>query len=433
MTNLIPLTMKELSRYEVLHKLIRKELNGSEAAAQLSLSTRQVRTLKGRVQRFGVHGLIHGNRGQPGHRRIARETIEAAAGYLKRHYPDFKPTFAAEKLAEFHRINLSKETVRQIMITAGLWKHKTRKQNRQYRSWRPRKEAYGEMQQFDGSYEYWFEDRGPSCCLVAAIDDATGKITGARFVSDEGVLPVFGFWKHYLLTHGTPGSIYLDKYSTYKVNAKALLDDPAALTQFERAVKELGIAVIHAHSPQAKGRIERLFGTLQDRLVKELRLAGISAITEAHRFLDTVFIPRFNAQFGVAAQRKANLHRTLSRAEQAQLDTIFSVREHRRVQNDFTLQYQGQWLQLAETQPTLVCRKDLIRIEKRIDGSVHVSLRGTYLAYTVLPARPEKVRMKQITALNRQRTPWKPPPDHPWRRSFTAAKNTRQQETVTIK
>lgn len=433
MTNLISLTMKELSRYEVLRKLIRKELNGSEAAAQLSLSTRQVRNLKARLQRYGPHGLIHGNRGKQGNRRIPQETIAAAQQYLKTHYADFKPTFACEKLRERHGIILSHEKVRELMTGAGLWKPKSRRTNGQYRSWRPRREVYGEMQQFDGSYERWFEDRAPSCCLIAAIDDATGKITGARFVSDEGVLPVFGFWKDYLLVRGKPTSIYLDKYSTYKVNAKTLLDDPAALTQFERAMKELGIAVIHAHSPQAKGRIERLFGTLQDRLVKELRLAGIAAIAEANQFLTDVFIPRFNVQFGVAAQQRRNLHRKLTAPEKTHLDAVLSIREARQVQNDFTVQYGGTWFQLAETQPTLVCRKDRVQIEKRIGGSVHVSLRGKYLVYAALLARPEKIRMKQITALSRNRTPWKPPPDHPWRKAFTVMKNTNQQEIVTVK
>jgi transposase-like protein len=195
------------------------------------------------------------------------------------------------------------------MISWKLWQPRPRKKNKEYRSWRPRKEYFGEMEQFDGSYHPWFEQRGEKCCLLASIDDATGKITKLRFVDWEGVKPAFEFWKEYLKNYGKPLKIYLDRHSTYKQNQNSIFNDPQVLTQFERAMKDLDIEVIHVHSSQARQRAERLFTTLQDRLVKELRLVNISTKEEANRFIEEVFIPRFNQKFGVIAQKKGNLHR----------------------------------------------------------------------------------------------------------------------------
>ena len=416
----VTLTMRELSRYEVIRRLLRKELTGVEAARTLSLTTRQVRNLKHAVEEQGPDGLIHGNRGKPSPREIPEATRSRVLDLIRSRYSDFGPTFASEKLEEIHGIALSKETIRQLMMGAKLWRPRRRRENGQYRSWRPRREAYGDMEQFDGSYAHWFEDRAPACCLLAAIDDATGRITHAQFTTDEGVVPVFTFWREYATTHGKPAAIYLDKFSTYKVNAKLLVDDPAAKTQFQRAMNELGITIIHAHSPQAKGRVERVFGTLQDRLIKELRLRGISTIEEANRFLLEAFLPDFNARFPVLPRKRGDRHRKLTRAENTQLPRIFAIRHARTVRNDFTVQHEGQWFQLAETQPTLVCRGDKVLVEQRLDGSLHLLLRGKTLSYAVLPARPLRVASPKVRVLTRQRPPWKPPPVHHWRRAFLA-------------
>lgn len=420
MQHSVTLTMRELTRYEVIQQLLRKKVTGIEAARTLNLSTRQVRNLKHRVECDGPRGLIHGNRGKPSNHRTPETTKERAVGLLRRHYADFGPTFAQEKLQERHGIVLGHETVRQLMTAGGLWRPRRRRANRQYRSWRPRRERYGELVQFDGSYHEWFEDRAPACCLLAAIDDATGRIIHARFTTDEGIVPVFTFWKASIERNGSPATIYLDKFSTYKVNVKALVDDSVAQTQFERAMRELGINLIHAHSPQAKGRIERLFGTLQDRLIKEMRLRGITEIEEGNRFLIREFIEDFNARFAVQPAKRGNLHRKLTAAERRMFPNIFAIRESRTIRNDFTIQYEGRWLQLAETQSTLVCRKDKITVEQRLDGSLHLLLSNKELSYTILPARPPKVVSPKIPALTRHRTPWKPPPDHPWRRAFLA-------------
>lgn len=431
MTQTITMTPKELSKYEVIKRLIKKEINGTEAAKQLFLSVRQVKNLKARVKTCGVKGIIHGSRGRPSNRRISRDKIKEIEKIIKNNYYDFGPSFASEKLEENHRIKIGKETLRQLMIKWQLWNPKPRKKNKEWRAWRQRKEQYGEMEQFDGSYHLWFEDRSEKCCLLASIDDATGKITKLKFTSDEGTLPVFSFWKPYVEKHGKPLSIYLDRLRTYKQNLKSVFDDPNCLTQFQRAMEtDLGIKIIHAFSPQAKGRAERLFKTLQDRLIKELRLAGISTIEEANEFVGKVFIPRFNDKFAVLAQKKGNLHKPLTKFEKDNLDKIFSVRKIRVVNNDFTIKFEGKWYQLAEKQPCLVLRKDKVVVEQRIDGSMRMSLRNKYLDYMVLPERPKKVNMK-IMALTRKKSNWKPPVNHPWRR-FSLPPKTNVEQSVSV-
>jgi hypothetical protein len=411
----IRMTPKELSKYGVISELIDGYVNGTEAAKQIGLSIRQVKRLKAKVIKEGQIGIIHKSRGKESNRRISEEKTEKMKKIVGENYRDFGPKFASEKLEEIHKIKVGKEKLRLLMTHWGYWIPKPRKKNGEYRHWRQRKEYYGEMEQFDGSYHRWFEDRGPECCLLASIDDATGKITKLRFVYDEGVIPVFTFWKNYIEKHGKPLKIYLDRLSTYKNTHKSVLDDPDVLTQFQRAMRDLGIKLISAYSPQAKGRIERLFGILQDRLVKELRLAGISTIEKANKFAEEVFIPKHNAQFSVLAQKKRNLHKSLTKFEKENLDKIFSIQKTRVVNNDFTIRYEGKWFQLAETQPTLVLRKARVLVEERINGEIFISLRGKYLNYEVLPARPEKVKMK-IIGLSRTKPAWKPPANHPWRK-----------------
>lgn len=411
------MTPKELSRYETIKRLIKKEINGTEAAKQMNLSVRQVKNIKAKVKKYGLKGVIHGSRGKSGNRKMQQEKIEGIEKIVKTKYSDFGPFFASEKLEEIHHIKISNEKLRLLMTEWGLWQPKPKKKNKEYRSWRQRREQYGEMQQFDGSYHKWFEDRGPECCLLASIDDATGKITGLKFVHWETVMSVFAFWKEYVGTYGKPVSIYLDRHSTYKQNQKSVLDDPKCLTQFQRAMKDLGIDVIHAYSPQAKGRAERLFKTLQDRLVKELRLANISTPEEGNEFAKKTFIPQFNAKFAVVPQKKGNLHKALTKFEKDNLARIFSSQNTRVVNNDFTISFNKQWFQLASTQPTTILRKDKVQVEERIDGKIFISLRNKYLNYEILPERPKKVKMK-VVALTRTKPSWKPPADHPWRQPF---------------
>ena len=410
------ITMKdtELARYEVIQKLIGGTINGTEASKLLFRSVRQIKRLKARVVAEGACGMIHGNRGNESNQKISSVVAETTTTLLREKYADFGPTFAQEKLGALHEIHLSVESVRTMMIKEKLWKPKVRRDSGEYHAWRPRKECFGEMEQFDGSYHRWFEDRGEECCLLAAIDDATGKITKATFGANEGVHAVFTFWKEYTETHGKPLSIYLDRYSTYKVNHKNATDNHELLTQFQRASQELDIRLISAYSPQAKGRVERLFGTLQDRLVKELRLRGISDTETANIFLTDIFIPEFNAKFAVVPTKDIDLHRALSPSEVMQLPTIFSVRSERKVNNDFTIRFKNKWYQLLSAQPCTVLRGDRVIIDEWLDLSIHIRMKGVELDYVMTATRPEK-QHTLVTALVPRPTKI-PSANHPWRK-----------------
>lgn len=422
MTATIHMTEKDIVRFHIITKLIEGLVAEAWAAEQLGLSVRQVRRLKHNVLERKAVAVVHGLRGRPSNHQIPFATINEVSKLLHEKYYDFGPTFATEKLKTLHGISLSKETVRALMTSLGLWKPKRTKENGRYHAWRPRKERYGAMEQFDGSYHRWFEDRSDECCLLAAIDDATGCITRAEFGASESVVEVAGFWKAYIAEKGRPIAIYLDKFSTYKINHKNAKDNHELMTQFERMAQEVDIDLITAHSPEAKGRIERLFGTLQDRLVKELRLVGIGTIPEANAFLKATFIPAFNAQFGVLPADASDAHRPLTEIERMSLDAIFSVHAIRKVGNDFTVRFENRWLQLMKIQPCLVCRNDTVLLEKRLDDTLHMRLRGNYLAFIALPDRPPKTH-ERITALAPKRAePWKPAADHPWRKPFFISK-----------
>jgi len=413
----IIMTDTDTLRFKTINDLIQKRIDIQYAMKVLCLGRKQIKRIRKRVREEGTEGVIHKGRGQPSNRKITDTVKVKVEKLLKERYHDFGPTFASEKLFEQHNIRLSKETVRMILTGLDLHTVRHRKENGQYHAWRPRKEYYGEMQQFDGSYHHWFEDRSGEHCLLASIDDATGKITRAVFAQNEGVTEVSRFWKEYVEEQGVPKSIYLDKFSTYKVNHANAVDNHELLTQFEQMARRVGTILITAHSPEAKGRIERLFKTLQDRLVKEMRLLGINTPEAGNQFLKDVFIPRFNEQFSVVPTQEGDVHRTLSITEKENLLALFSVQKTRVVSSDFCIQFENQWIQLERVQPTLVCRRDTVVIEKRIDGTLFVKLREIYLEFRLLSLRPKKLR-EQVTALvpaSLVRVPHRPKADHPWR------------------
>jgi len=274
------------------------------------------------------------------------------------------------------------------------------------------------MEQYDGSYHRWFEERADECCLLLSVDDATGTITWAVFDQHEGILPTFNFWKGYTEEKGKPVSIYLDKFSTYKVNHKSAQDNKELITQFQRVCEDLSITLITAHSPEGKGRVERMFETLQDRLVKELRLQNISDIKTANIFLKEKYIPAFNQRFAVIPAKPADLHRLLTKVDQTNLNSLFSVHSSRVVMNDFTVQFKNQYFQLKQQQLLTVCRKDKILIEEHLDGSIKLKLRNKELSYIVLPGRPEKEYKLKIPALVTSKSTYLPPANHPWRKPF---------------
>jgi len=412
---LITMSTKELDRFAVISSLKDGRINGTEAAEQLHISTRHIRRLKKRFRKNNRKALLHKGRGRPSNRRFDTRFTSEIVGLVKKNYSDFGPTLAAEKLLENNKLKISDEALRTLMSKNNLWKPRHRKGNGEFHGWRPRKENYGAMGQYDGCYHFWFEDRAGECCLLLSVDDATGRITQAVFDLHEGIIPTFNFWRAYIEEHGKPASIYLDKFSTYKVNHKNAEDNSGMITQFQRACQELNIALISAHSPEAKGRVERMFQTLQDRLVKELRLQNISDIPAANKFLKEKFIPAFNKKFAVVPVKRTDLHRPMTKADKENLDSIFSIRSQRLVMNDFTVQFKTKYFQLNQQQPVMVCRKDKVEIEERLDGTINLKLRGKNLAYAVLPKRPEKVCLVKIPALTTGKPAYKPPANHPWR------------------
>jgi len=404
-----------MNRYDVVKKLIEGELSEIEAGILMGLkSVRQVRRIKKKVIEQGAGSLAHINRGKPSNRSLKADFVKKAMDLIKERYSDFKPTFAAEKLWEKHHIMIGRETVRKLMITENLWKPKSRRSSKKHYSWRARKDNYGEMQQFDGSYHHWFEERGEECCLLLAVDDATGAITKAKMDKNEGTEAVFKFWLEYSAKHGFPLSIYLDKFSTYKINHPSAVDNKDLLTQFQRAMKQVGVNLITANSPEAKGRVERMNGTLQDRLVKELRLANVSTIEGANKFLKQ-YIPKFNKKFTVVPTNKADFHKKVSKELKKKLPQIFSVQSQRLVNNDYTVMYKNQFFQLGETQPTTVLKKDCVFIEEHLNGDTKIRLKDKYLNFVTLPKRPEKQINIPIIALTAAKTEYIPPPNHPWR------------------
>lgn len=269
------------------------------------------------------------------------------------------------------------------------------------------------MIQYDGSYEYWLEDRGEKCCLLACIDDASNKIW-LKFDKHEGVRPTFSFWKEYIERFGKPHSIYVDRFSTYSMNSKLAQENDDTLTQFQRAMKkDLNIEIILAKSAEAKGRVEVLFKTLQDRLIKELRLAKINTPEEANKFLENVYIDKHNFKFMVEPRSKADLHKKINRKEKNSLDGIFSRQYERVVRNDFTISYKKKYYQLTKNQPVTICKRDKVVIEERMNNEIWLRLRGKYLNYEVLPEKPKRINGK--TWVIAKSKAHKPALNHPWR------------------
>ncbi len=416
-----PLKEKEQQKFSAITNLLNRKITNGEAAKQLNLSIRQVQRLKIEVKKHGSLALSHKLKGKPSNHQLNQAIKLQAISLVKEKYSDFTPKFASEKLAEIDSLIVHPQTLRRWLIKAGLWNSQKQKKP-QYHAWRQRKDYFGELEQFDGSYHLWFEDRlldeygnPEEVCLLVSIDDATGKITHAEFGFNEGVVAVFNFWLEYVLILGKPLGIYLDKFSTYKINHKSAADNSELMTQFQKAMKLLDIQVINANSPQAKGRIERLFGTLQDRLVKELRLNGINTINAGNKFLKEVFIPKFNAKFSVMPQKQGDVHRQLTQKERIQLKSIFSIKSARRINSDYTIQFKNHFYQLEEIQPTTIRPKGRVVVEEWLNKTIHFKFKDKTLKVFILPEKPKKISCKQPAILTNHPLNWKPPADHPWR------------------
>ena len=419
MEDKLTMSNRDIDRLKVIHNVLEHRLTWPQAAGQLDLSVRQVGSLCARVREEGNRGIVHRLCGKPSNYQLKPGLLDRALKILKHpRYQGFGPTFANEKLLKDHGLVLSTPVLRQGMVREGLWK--ARRHVPPHRAWRERRSCVGELVQLDGSDHDWFEGRGPRCVLILYIDDATSRLLYAEFVDVEDTLTLLATTQAYLERWGRPVAFYVDKDSIYKVNRQATLEeelqDSSPITQFTRAMTELGIEVICAHSPQAKGRVERSFGTHQDRLVKELRLAGISDKAAANQFLWNIYLPGHDAQFAVSPASTVNAHRPLLKTHR--LPEILSLRLPRVLANDYTVSFQKRFFQVLADPPLRVRPKNVILVETRLDGSTHLRFKDHYLHFKAIAKRPYcplALPDHGRPSLAQPAPPYRPSLSHPWR------------------
>jgi len=403
----VTMSAKELRRVHVIRQVVDQQMTQVHAGALLGLTARQVRRLVRRVEQEGAQGLVHRGRGQPSNRRIPATVKATGLKLYATRYGDFGPTLAAEKLAERHGITISDETLRGWLLENGVDHFRRRK--RPHRAWRERRAHVGELIQLDGSHHDWFEGRGPRCVLMAYIDDASSRVF-ARFEAYEGTIPAMDSFQGYIRQHGIPLAVYADKHTTYRSPAEPTIEEQLAGTepqsQFGRALKELGVELIAAHSPQAKGRVERLFKTFQDRVTKELRLAEVSTLAAANAFLKS-YLPIYNRRFAVPPAQAADLHRP--RPARGELDRILCIKTKRVLRRDWTVAHNGHLYQVQTN-----VRATQVVIEERVDGTLRITHQGHGLAYALIAARSGRSPVPQKES--RRHRPVTQGPTHPWRK-----------------
>ncbi|MDQ6977357.1 MAG: ISNCY family transposase [Ghiorsea sp.] len=416
---------QEQSRSEVICLYIEGHIKQKTAAKRIGVSTRQVRRLAKAYRQHGAKGLIHGNRGKVSNRKIQDETKLRCLALVRSHYHDFGPTFAAEKLLERHEINVSSETLRQWMISDGIWKPKNKKVQRNHPT-RQRRPRLGELIQIDGTPHDWFEGKAAKCTLMVFIDDATSKLLDLQFYPTEGTQAYMEGLRRYMKAYGRPVALYSDRHSSLTVNTVDA-QSGEQLTQFGRALKTLDIEHIKANSPQAKGRVERANLTLQDRLLKEMRLEGISNIEEGNAFLAT-YMKKHNQKFAVLPASEEGANRPVLHSEE-ELNLIFSKHHKRKLSKNLALQYNNTIYQASIKGIGYAMRGATVTICEAFDGSVSLLYKGKSLQYTTFKRGdkiPEPVSEKSINqtvnqAITKQsqRANYKPKPDHPWRKLTT--------------
>jgi hypothetical protein len=390
----------------------------------LDLSDRQIRKIIARIRTGGNSAIIHGNRGKPSPFRMPGSLENRIIKIIKEKYHDFGPTFAAEKLSECENIRISREKLRQLMISNDI-KHFRRKKEKRTHQWRERKHCRGEMVQMDGSDHDWLEGRGPRLIFMGYIDDASGEVYG-RFYESEGTFSAMDSFRRYISIYGIPFSFYVDRHSAYKTTRQPNLDEDLkgefASTQFARCLKELDVKIIFAQSPQAKGRIERAFETLQDRLVKELRLANICSIDEANAFLKA-YLPKYNKRFSLQPLKKINLHRPVPK--NLNLDEIFCIKEHRSVSNGYTFYWKNRIFIIPK--PSITMKKQRVCVLESFNGPISAKLNGKSLDILEITKKDilaiQKVNKNTQKLLRRHRVYYKPPLNHPWRRFSIRERN----------
>ena len=400
MKEIISMSMKETERIGIMNNLVAKRIKQKHASAQLGISVRQIQRMVKRYKREGVAGLSHKSRGRIGNRAMPSTKIDQIVELIKQQYSDFGPTFAAEKLSELNKINVSGEKVRLLMIKEGLWKARSRK-HVAIHTYRERRSCVGELVQLDGSPHRWFEERADPCTLIAFIDDATSRIMDGAFMDYEGTFTLFAATEHYLKLYGKPLSLYVDKHSTFRINRQATIEeelkDIKARSQFGRAMDDLTIELIFAHSPQAKGRVERLFETLQDRLVKEMRLDGISTKEDGTKYFREVYIPKHNAKFAVLPKDPENMHKAMLPTDD--LARIFTAQTQRVISKVLVVQYKNTRYQLdTKGAYQYLLQKQPILVEENREGYLVFRHKGKAISYRIIGQIFKQQKIMQVAS-----------------------------------
>ena len=417
---MLEMSHTEIDRLKIVQKISAKQITQVEAAQLLGISYRQVKRIVNKYRQFGTISLVSKRRGKPSNNRLPAKLKQTVIAIIKDKYSDFAPTFAHEKLCEHHGINCSVETVRKWMTEDGLWQVKAQRRACIHQP-RARRAQRGELIQIDGSPHDWFEGRGARCNLTVFIDDATGQLMALHFTPTETTQAYMEALDGYLKQHGRPVALYADKHSIFRVNMK---DCDAQLTQFARACKTLDIELIHANTPQAKGRVERANQTLQDRLVKELRLQGINDIESANAYLNS-FIEDYNKRFAKPAKSLVDAHREVLHDTQ-QVQQILSIHSKRTLSKNLTCQYNNVQYQIQTKSKGYRLRYTAITVVESFEGEITLLNEGKTLSYHTyqLNEQPavitdekginvavDKAKLQQIA-----KPKYKPSPDHPWKK-----------------
>ena len=385
------MSQKEIKRIKALEQKLHEKLTVKEASEIIGISERQTYRILRRYKAEGDKGVKHKLRGGRSNRGYPEQLREKVLSIYWKRYRDFGPTLFSEKLEEYEKIKVNHETLRRWMRGGGIITSERKK--RPHRRKRERRTAIGEMLQFDGSHHDWFEGRAESCCLLHGADDASGKVF-LRFAENESAESVLRTLKDYCQINGIPNSIYTDRYSVYYSEEEE--------TDFQMAMEKLTVRTIYANSPEAKGRVERGNRTLQDRLVKEMRLREISSIEEANKFLKEVFIDQYNKRFAIVVGL-ADIHRT---TEGMNLDDVFCYETKRQVRNDYTITLKGNYIQLERSEAILPIPGRYVAVRKYLDGSLHIFNGEEQLEFTQLKSKPKKKKENYYS----------PKDDHPWKR-----------------
>jgi hypothetical protein len=386
---------------EVFGRVKRGELRVVAASELIGLSERQTRRLWCRFQEKGAAGLVHGLRGRCSNRRLPQELVDRIIKRHQERYADFGPTLACEKLLE-DGMSLSPNTLTALLKARQLWQRRRRRNK--HRSRRERRASFGMMVQMDGSHHDWFEGRCGKCVLMVIIDDATNQ-TYARLYLAETTLAALDVFERWARKYGLPWSVYVDRHGIYRDE-----EHPEKPTQFGRAMKQLGVELILAHSAQAKGRVERRNALFQDRLVKELRLRKISDMVQANAFLESRFLPELNRRYALKARDQGDLHRRPG--PEVILGDILCVQEHRVVGRDWCVRWQNRWLQIEAEHAALNLPGRKVLVRQHRDGRLNVEHAQQKLACHELVCRPVPVKGKPVVVNNRSS---KPAAGHPWR------------------